>query len=276
MGQKMMIWLTLLDQKATFAGREGPVLEDFPEVTRRNEAEEQHPEEDGLDHSSSAHSTTDLIFRTLNQVPFAFYLKTQQFSRRITLIDKWHRTRGSLDDELEVLQIGKLIEKDLERHWSQRPAVLDQCLEASQLLECFQGPLAKRFASVVRQYRAAYFTHIVYVHRVAFRAYPRQPKVDHAMDEVLNLAKVDAVDGVLPSAWLWPLFMVGLEADLEDRTWIISEFKRMCSVNDVDHPGAARALQILETVTSRQDAGDTEVDSQAVRKELFQGDLDVM
>lgn len=272
-GRRLVTWLTLLDVKAIFAGREGAPLDETMGISKPIEEEISNPLDDQGEPQATA---SDLIYNAINQAPFAFYLKTQQFSRRITLIDKWHRSRGSLNDELEVLQIGKEIDADLEALWSIRPATLDKCIDPANLVDVFQEPLAERFCAVVRQYLANFQAHVVYLHRVAFRAYPRQEKVDKAMNEVLRLASIDAAKGVLPSGLLWPLFMVGLEASLEHRDWIEGQFKRMAAANDLDHGGAARALQILEVITRRQDAGDTVVDSRAVRKELFEGDLDVI
>lgn len=218
----------------------------------------------------------DAIYNALNTDPFRFYLKTGQFTHRIVQIDKWHRPRGTLNDELEVLQIGKQIDADLDSHWRARPRLLDKAVYPESLASVVQGPLARRLCGTIRQYLVHFHAHRVYLHRVAFRRYPREEKVDHAMQEILSLARVDSDDGVLPAAFKWPLFLVGLEANVQEREWVESTLSRMAAANDPDHAGAAMTLQVLRVISQRQAAGDNVVDAIAVRNEFFRGSLGII
>lgn len=262
-----MTWLVLFDSKATLAGREGELLED-------NLAAEDNL--GATDEVLQPLSSSDAVYNALNKDLFAFYLKIEQFTRRIIQIDKWHRPRGSLNDEVEVLQIGKQIDADMDAQWSSRPALLDKAIYPGDLAGVLQEPFANRLYDAVRQYLAIFHAHRVYLHRVAFRRYPRQAKVDQAMQVVLELAKVGAAERILSPAFKWPLFMVGLEADTSDRQWIEGALGRMAAASDLDHTGAARALQVLQVISRRQDAGDQVVDSISVRNELFSGSLGVI
>jgi hypothetical protein len=257
----------LLDSKATIAGREGELLDDI-DLTA------------AADDTIAARSVTDrslprgdIIYNSLNKEPFLFYLKIAQFTRRIIKIDRWHRARGSLNDELEVLQIGKQIDSDMDAHWSARPALLDNAIHPEDLTASLHEPLAKRLCETVRQYIVQFHAHRVYLHRVAFRRYPREDKVDQAMQTILRLAKIDANAGSLSVSYKWPLFMVGLEANAEDREQIESTLARMAAANNPDHAGVEMTLQVLRVITRRQEAGDNTVDSISVRNELFKGSL---
>lgn len=232
--------------------------------------------DDAVDASDRASSSFDITFRALNKEPFHFYLHLEQFTRRIIAIDRWHRPRGSLSDELEVLQTGKQIEADLDAHWSSRPALMDQAIYPDNLSSVIREPLAKRLCESIRQYLAHFHAHRVYLHRVAFRRYPREEKVTQAMRDILRLAKVEAANGILPAAFKWPLFMVGLEANPQDRDWIEAALARMAAANDPDHAGAEMTLQVLQVISRRQDAGDSVVDAISVRKEFFEGSIGVI
>lgn len=165
----------------------------------------------------------------------------------------------------------------MDAHWAARPAVMDEAIIPDQLSTALREPLARRLSETVHQYLVHFHAHRVYLHRVAFRHYPRQEKVSRAMGEILRLAKMDASNGsVLPLAFKWPLFMVGLEAEPGDRAWIEGALSSMASAGDPDHAGAEMTVQVLRVITQRQDAGDRVVDSMMVRDELFRGSLNAI
>ena len=73
------------------------------------------------------------------------------------------------------------------------------------------------------------------------------------------------------SAWLWPLFMCGLECSLDEREWVLARMDDMKgSVN------AERTAMLLKEVTKRQDERDERVDQRSVRQDIFGDDFSVV
>lgn len=72
-------------------------------------------------------------------------------------------------------------------------------------------------------------------------------------------------------AWLWPLFMCGLECDLNEREWVLS---RMCDMKG--SVNAERTAMLLKEVTKRQDERDERVDQRSVRQDIFGDDFSVV
>ena len=63
----------------------------------------------------------DMLFQVLYQPGIIFFQKVQSFMARISKIDPWHRSRGTVEDETEVMNIGSEIAADLRTLYEQRP-----------------------------------------------------------------------------------------------------------------------------------------------------------
>ena len=273
--RRILNWIQLLDAKATFAGRQGALLERPTDIPGSNPEVETANEENEGNSSSAA----ELMWNAINQPAFVFFMKAQQFGRRIARIDRWHRRRGSLEDEYEVLQIAHKIEADMESLWRDRPAVLDIYDKCEELKGILNPRTARQTVKAFRQYVAGFEAQFIYLYRVAYNAYPRTARVERAMKTILRLAKMEVEEGneePLPLSLLWPLFMLGVEADPEERGWVMSQMRRMAGDNPLEQPSASRTLRLLEEITRRQDESNQRVDSRAVRRELFAVDFDMM
>lgn len=204
---------------------------------------------------------------------FRFFVKAQHIIRRIVCIDLHHRSRGTLSDEFEVLQIAHKVGADLEALWNCRPTVLDVYDRPEELFDTLSQPVALEVCRIFRQYVANFLATFIYLHRVAFAIYPRTDRVNGAVDQIIQLATVES-SGMrhLPVSFFWPLFVAGLEGSLDQRLWIVQEMQHMAAAdsNAVQrHPNAEKALLLLEEMTRRQDASRTWADSKCVRRELF-------
>lgn len=280
------------------AGRDGDLLVDLGELSEPTDGA--ICESIGGDEALSNHPTF-LVYEAVVGPAFRFFVKSQQICRRIVHIDLHHRTRGTLSDEYEVLQIAHKVGEDLESLWNNRPAVLDVYDRPDDLYGTLTTPTIRQICRTFRQYLANFLAHFIYLHRVAFAIYPRTDRVHTAVDKILQLARVDINDGHLSNSFLWPLFIAGLEASVAQRAWILAEMRRMVdasssqitntdnnnnsnSINNnnsieddgtgvpIDperHPNVEKALRLLEEVTRRQDATNTTVDARCVRRELF-------
>ncbi|CAG8075753.1 unnamed protein product [Penicillium salamii] len=291
LGHLLVSWVSLLDVKSLIAGREGDPLIDLgiiPEhgvTLRPHEAQAQKPQTAEIDCKEEDitedpfRSPSYLVYDAIVGPAFRFFVQAQQVVRRIVSIDLHHRSRGTLSDEFEVLQIAHKVGADLENLWHRRPAVIDVYNRPDSLSNTLCGPVALEICRTFRQYVATFLANFIYLHRVAFAIYPRTDRVNGAVDQIIQLATVESANPAhLPISFLWPMFVAGLEGTEVQRRWIVSEMQRMAAVHEADsdpgsrlarHPSADRVLVLLEEMTRRQDASRTWADSKCVRRELF-------
>ncbi|KAL2865186.1 Zn(II)2Cys6 transcription factor domain-containing protein [Aspergillus lucknowensis] len=313
-------WISLLDVKALVAGRDGDALAELGNLNPKPTPPKDQPskaisstldqgkednEENGEDEEEDPllKNPTYLITHSITSPAFTFLLATQQLTRRIVIIDLHHRTRGTVADEFEVLQIAHAVSADLESLWNSRPPILDLYSSTSaseaQLTGLLSPQLIVAIVRTFRTYVANFLALFVYLHRVAFAIYPRTDRVYRAVDQIILLAKEEssrgdtgtgAGTGSVPVGFVWPLFIAALEGSMEQRQWIVGEMQRMASFpaglgtgtgaegggvggwgrgGASRHPNAGKALVLLEEMTRRQDASRTWADSKCVRRELF-------
>ncbi|KAL1966866.1 hypothetical protein VTN77DRAFT_3831 [Rasamsonia byssochlamydoides] len=294
--QLIVSWISLLDVKSLIAGREGDPLEELGDLSTSVEHNNADPPD--KQQASPAEKAvnelfadpTFLVYDAIVGPVFRFFVKAQQVIRRIVRIDLHHRSRGTLTDEFEVLQIAHQVGADLEALWNSRPAVLDVYERPDKLDDTLAPALARQICRIFSQYVANFLTNFIYLHRVAFAIYPRTDRVRGAVDRIIRLASIELDSasenhrGILPDSFLWPLFIAGLEGSVSQRGWIMEQMRRMASHQnghpivltaaaavdqDQRHPNAAKALLLLEEMTRRQDESKTSADSKCVRRELF-------
>ncbi|KAL4974720.1 hypothetical protein BDW66DRAFT_167575 [Aspergillus desertorum] len=289
-------WVSLLDIKALIAGRDGDPLAELGDVTLASEINTialpttfpSGSSEDDL--LATFPPPAYLVTHTITSPAFTFFLTTQQVARRIIMIDLHHRSRGTVSDEFEVLQIAHTVSADLESLWNKRPRILDLYkLSSSQSTSSCKDREA--IVRTFRSYVASFLALFIYLHRVAFAIYPRTDRVYAAVDQIIRLAKEEisrplttpskssnstspfppsgSKSESVPISFLWPLFIAALEGSIEQRSWIVNEIQRIVALGPGGHPNAGKALVLLEEMTRRQDASRTWADSKCVRRELF-------
>ncbi|KAJ5939057.1 hypothetical protein N7466_002191 [Penicillium verhagenii] len=293
LGHLMVSWISLLDVKSLIAGREGdPLVElgNIPEQGSNSRSQEAQSyraprigsieeQKEGEEAEEQFRSPSYLVYEAIVGPAFRFFVQAQQVVRRIVSIDLHHRSRGTLSDEFEVLQIAHKVGADLETLWHRRPSVIDVYGQPEALADTLCAPVALAVCRTFRQYIASFLANFIYLHRVAFAIYPRTDRVNGAVNQIIQLATVEsagAEENRLPVSFLWPLFIAGLEGSLEQRQWVFQEMQRMASARENEpvtslrrHPAADQVLLLLEEMTRRQDASRTWADSRCVRREIF-------
>ncbi|KAL2821506.1 hypothetical protein BJX63DRAFT_218194 [Aspergillus granulosus] len=299
-------WVSLLDIKALVAGRDGDPLAELGTLTPKLSSNSPSSLSSGQLKKVQGGSDQEpdplltkpafLITSSITLPAFTFFLRTQQLIRRIVIIDLHHRTRGTVSDEFEVLQIAHTVSADLESLWNTRPQILDvyssSGSEEHRLHEILAPKVAVSIVRAFRTYVANFLALFIYLHRVAFAIYPRTDRVYRAVDQIIWLAKEEASrpstsdstgdgDGAcVPVGFVWPLFIAALEGSIEQRGWIVGAMQKMAALTppglrtgmgtgDGRHPNAGKVLVLLEEMTRRQDASRTWADSKCVRQELF-------
>ncbi|KAJ5690118.1 hypothetical protein N7462_004510 [Penicillium macrosclerotiorum] len=296
LGHLLASWISLLDVKSLIAGRDGDPLIDLgriaenktigipsgpksPRLSQKTSSDEERKEADG--NEDPFRSPSYLVYEAIVGPAFRFFVKAQQILRRIVSIDLHHRSRGTLSDEFEVLQIAHKVGADLETLWYSRPSVIDVYGNPDALSDTLCTHVALEVCRTFRQYVANFLANFIYLHRVAFAIYPRTDRVNGAVDQIIQLATLEsagAESARLPVSFLWPLFVAGLEGSNDQRQWIVQEMQRMASANEDEpgssttlsrHPSVDKVILLLEEMARRQDVSRSWADSRCVRRELF-------
>ncbi|OHF03764.1 hypothetical protein CORC01_01083 [Colletotrichum orchidophilum] len=270
--KQFLQWMRLLDARAVSAGGQGLLLSKDDELllVEASPASFDGGGADSTREDFGDGDIEDVLFQVLYQPGIVFFQKVQSFMGRISKIDPWHRSRGTVEDETEVMNIGAAIAADLRTLHEQRPPLMDFAV-AGKLTEPHVSPhLAFVITRAFRTYLASYHASKVHLHRVAYKSFPLTKEATDALHQVRRLARllVDSLDAdnSLPVNMLWPLLMLGSEEqDPQERVWIKTQILRMERVAG----NAKITAQVLEEVQARQDAEKVRVDIRSVMHAIF-------
>lgn len=273
--RRLISWLRLLDGRAVSAGGEGLFLADSDQDMSIVEYSSPHDETlDGEDPDDVQEALLD----ALSSPGFAFFHKVQSFMGRISQIDPWHRSRGTVEDETYVMSIAAKINKDLIKLYLQRPPLMDLAVEGKLREPYLQPNLAANVTRSSRTYLANYHASFIHLHRVAYKHLPRTQSVVSAMHKIRRVAYTmcepnDISEEPLPVNMLWPLLMWGCEEEnSEMRRWISQTIRRMGNVAT----NAAITADVLEEVQRRQDAANQRMDVRSIMQEVFNSNFAVV
>ncbi|RFU77400.1 hypothetical protein TARUN_4817 [Trichoderma arundinaceum] len=256
--KQVLLWIRLLDARAVSAGGEGLFLsqDDEIELVEASPASfDAETDEIAGSQDASSEDIEDVLFQVLYQPGIVFFQKVQSFMGRISKIDPWHRSRGTVEDEIEVMNIGASIAADLRSLYDQRPPLMDYAVAGKLSEPHISAHLAFTITRAFRTYLSNYYASKVHLHRVAYKHLPLTKEATDALSHIRKLAHQIssdlAPDDSLPVNMLWPLLMLGVEEhDQEEKAWIKAQIVRMEGV-----AGNARiTAQVLEEVQARQEA----------------------
>ncbi|EEU41944.1 uncharacterized protein NECHADRAFT_96944 [Fusarium vanettenii 77-13-4] len=269
--KQLLLWIRLLDGRAVSAGGDGLFLTKDDEILLVEASPASlDGEVDDVSRPDGADDIEDVLFQVLYQPGVVFYQKVQSFMGRISKIDPWHRSRGTVEDEIEVMNIGAVIAADLRTLYEQRPPLMDYAV-AGKLTE---PHVSKHLAFVItrafRTYLANFHASKVHLHRVAYKTLPLTKEASEALDQIRKLARQIVEDlepeDILPVNMLWPLLMLGVEEqDPNEKVWIKTQILKMEKVAT----NARITAQVLEEVQARQEAGKVRMDIRAVMHAVF-------
>jgi hypothetical protein len=267
--KQLLLWIRLLDARVVSAGGEGLFLSQDDEAllvqTSPASFGGDGPEEDSMEGDME-----DVLFQVLYQPGIMFFQKVQSFMGRISKIDPWHRSRGTVEDEIEVMNMGSSISMDLQALYDQRPLLMDHAVAGRLTAPYVSAHLAFVITRAFRTYLANYYASKIHLHRVAYKMFPLTKEASNALDQIRGLAKLIAEgldqDDTMPVSMLWPLLMLGSEEqDPIERAWIKDQILRMEKV-----AGNARiTAQVLEEVQARQDESKSRIDIRSVMHAIF-------
>lgn len=277
--RQFLLWIRLLDGRAVSAGGEGLFLSEEDDqhqllnILQASPASFAEGDSSLVDESltSDEDDIEDVLFQVLYQPGIVFYQRVQNFAGRIARIDPWHRPRGTVEDEIEVMNVGAAVAADLRALYAQRPPLMDIAAAGRLTQPHVSAHLAFVITRAFRTYLSNYYASKVHLHRVAYKSLPLTREAGDALVQIRRLARLltgdlDADEGSLPVNMLWPLLMLGVEEkDPGEKAWIRTQILRMERVAG----NAKITAQVLEEVQARQDAGNERVDIRSVMHAVF-------
>ncbi|KAL6862082.1 hypothetical protein J3F83DRAFT_762783 [Trichoderma novae-zelandiae] len=265
--KQVLLWIRLLDARAVSAGGEGLFLsqDDEIELVEASPASfDAETDEVSRSQDASSDDIEGVLFQVLYQPGIVFFQKVQSFMGRISKIDPWHRSRGTVEDEIEVMNIGASIAADLRTLYDQRPPLMDYAVAGKLAEPHVSANLAFTITRAFRTYLSNYYASKVHLHRVAYKHLPLTEEATDALGQIRKLAHQISSDlapaDSLPVNMLWPLLMLGVEEqDPDEKAWIRAQIVRMEGV-----AGNARiTARVLEEVQARQEASKARADIRA-------------
>lgn len=250
----LILWIRLLDARAVSAGGEGLFLRDDNETQDLSRSL-----------SPSEIDADAVLSDLLSQPSLRFFQKTQSFMGRISKIDQWHRSRGTVEDETEVMALAAQIQKDNHKLYRHRHPLLDLAVMGKLEAPLLAQSLAERVTTSSRVALSNYHATFIHLHRVAYRHLPRTTEVHNAINVIRqtthSMVKAQGPDDALPVNMLWPLLMWGSEEEnLEERAWIVSIIRAMSK--SVSNAGIT--ADVIQNVWQRQDESGQRVDIRTV------------
>lgn len=267
---QLQIWLKLLDAKVVSAGGRGFHLYSNPDSLDLNTVQgSDSPAGDG---EQASMETEDILFTSLNRQAYNFYLQVLNFSCRIAHLDKWHRSRGSVEDELEVLLAADKIMRDLNALWTRRPAIIDLA-DQKGLQQYIGSGLTTKIQHHLRTYTANFHACFIHLQRVAYAQLRSIPQIKPAVSKIVHLSLMTLEEGQsLPVSMLWPLMMAACEAEEEDtQSWIIECIEGM----KVKVGNTTRTANLVREIVARQKSGQR-ADARSVMHEAFEGEFAII
>lgn len=203
----------------------------------------------------------------LCQPGIAFFQEVQTITGRITKIAHHHRSRGSVEDETEVMAIAADILKDLASLYDQRPALMDHAVSGNINTDTLAEQLASAIIRSFRTYVANFYVCYIHLHRVAHRHLPRPKVVNTALSKIKEIMHLMVNSSeYIPVNMLWPLFLWGSEEDDQDECqWILETIRSLQHVVS----NASMAADVLQEIQRRQRAVGSRVDIRSVCLEMF-------
>lgn len=197
----------------------------------------------------------------------AFFQEVQTITGRITRIAHNHRSRGSVEDETEVMAIAADILADLSSLYDRRPPLADHAVAGNIGCDALVEPLASSIVRSFQTYFANFYACYIHLHRVAHRHLVRSKAADAALCKIGSMVHfmVDNNESI-PVNMLWPLFLWGTEEENDDEfQWILETIRGLQNV----FSNANMTADVLQETQRRQREGGKRVDIRSVCLELF-------
>lgn len=268
--KRLVSWIRLVDARASSAGSEGAFLAATegdaysPQIHQRSSP---GGDENAVSNLDADTEISEILFDVLYTPGLAFYQRVQSIMARVSNIDPWHRSRGTVRDETEVMALAATISADLRALEKQRPALMEHAVAGSLNERHLSKDIASAITRSYRTYWANYEAGFIHLHRVAHKHLPATSEVMRARSTIKRIVRLFEQTGEsLPTNFIWPLLMACCEEDdFQDRSWMIAAIRSMQGAACNARPIA----DVLEEVHRRQDASKQRADVRQTSLDLF-------
>ncbi|KAI0425426.1 hypothetical protein F5Y09DRAFT_321806, partial [Xylaria sp. FL1042] len=237
------------------------------------------------------------IFNIILYPAFEFHLTSMSFARRIGGDDRHHRSRDTPEDEFEVMEASRGFEEELQELWRHRPGILN--LDASQLQHFVSKDISRELELLFSVYIATFWSHFIYIHRVAFWSLKHTAIVEKALEETGNMMRRSVCQpmdcftfdaNTIHPGLMWICLIFGCEIlDPVQQHWSVAQLHALgkLSLPDyknqsegingvlpfrIDKKGQQNALKmsrLLSEIIDRQEKMKSKVDGRYLSQELF-------
>ncbi|KAI0817098.1 hypothetical protein GGR55DRAFT_684858 [Xylaria sp. FL0064] len=244
------------------------------------------------------------IFNIILYPAFEFHLTSMSFARRIGGHDRHHRSCDTPEDEFEVMEACRSFEEELQELWRHRPGILN--LDASQLQHFVSEDIAQELELLFSVYIATFWSHFIYIHRVAFWSLKHTAIVEKALEETGNMMRrsvcqpmdcfafdesiTRTVGNTIHPGLMWTCLIFGCEIqDPVQQNWSVAQLRALgkLSLADyknqsdctngvlpfrIDKKGQQNALKVsrlLREIIGRQEKTKGRIDGRYLSQELF-------
>lgn len=268
--KRLTSWIRLVDGRASSAGGSGAFLRET-ESPRYDYSTKGTALLEVSTAKSAASVTSDdleeVLFDMLYMPGLVFYQRVQSIMARVSDMDKWHRSRGTVKDETEVMSAAAIISNDLTTLESDRPALMDFAVAGALNDSHLMAGLSSALVRSYRTYWANYHAGHIHLHRVAYTHLEATVAVLQARSAIKNIARLlEESHDQLPANFIWPLLMAcSEEEDAAERHWMIELIRGMQSGTTNAGPIAC----VLEEVHQRQDSTKRRADIRQTSMDLY-------
>ncbi|KAI1352392.1 hypothetical protein F5Y01DRAFT_324336 [Xylaria sp. FL0043] len=244
------------------------------------------------------------IFNIILYPAFEFHLTSMSFARRIGGHDRHHRSRDTPEDEFEVMEACRGFEEELQELWRHRPGILN--LDASQLQHFVSRDIARELELLFSVYIATFWSHFIYIHRVAFWSLKHTAIVEKALEETGNMMRRSVcqpmdrpafdesiprtVDNTIHPGLMWTCLIFGCEIqDAVQQNWSVAQLRALGKLSPADYKNrsdcnsgvlpfridkkgqqnALKVSRLLSEIIDRQEKTKGRIDGRYLSQELF-------
>lgn len=210
--RRIIAWLHLFHAKAAHFGGRGLLS---PRLLELLNDEDKHIPCLGVEIGN-----LDSIASSVHQDLFQFYHALQHISIRASRLNRHHRSRVTIDDEIDVVVISCDIEQRLKYLWEGRPAIL-----RTQQNHLVSQEYPLEIDRLGKFCMLAYYAEIIYHARANGRSLELSPDAIAARSAirsiVIEIPKHD-YDSLCDPALIWPLFQYSIEStNLQEVEWAL-------------------------------------------------------
>lgn len=224
--RRAAVWLRLLHTKASHLGGRGMLSARVLEALCQGGNSVPSLAFMSAERDAASTALLDSYYQSL----FHFYLELQDISTKASGLNRHHRSRGALEDEVRVDCVAQDIKQQLNFLWQARPPIIDVAQsDLAELLKASANLPDLIHLSILC--RVSYHAEIIYLSR-AHGLNRGSKEISTARANIRDMIDCGVEAGVnlgqLHPAFIWPLFLYSVESTMSvDVEWAMEKLDRI-------------------------------------------------